>query len=62
MMKDFDLDYYELYADVAVNYNLINDMFKIIKPKVIIPLEYHPIEDVDIYNIRNLRENEIIEL
>lgn len=62
MMKDFDLDYYELYAVGAVNYNLINDMFKIIKPKVIIPLEYHPIEDVDIYNIRNLRENEIIEL
>ena len=62
MMKDFDLDYYELYAVGAVNYNLINDMFKIIKPKVIIPFEYHPIEDVDIYNIRNLRENEIIEL
>lgn len=62
MMKDFDLDYYELYTVGEVNYNLINEIIKGLKPRNIIPLEFKPIEDVNIYNVRYLRENEELDL
>lgn len=62
MIKDFDIDYYELYAVGAVNYNLINELEKTFRPLRIIPLEFKPVEDVEINNIRYLRENEELEI
>lgn len=62
LLKDLDMDYYELYSVGNINYELINDMIIEIKPKNIIPLEFNPIENVRLYNLRNLRENELIEI
>ena len=62
LMKDFDMDYYELYIIGSVDYNLINKIISSIEPQNIIPLNFKPIDTVKINKIRNLKEEEEIEI
>ena len=62
LMKDFDMDYYELYIIGSVDYNLINKIISSIEPQNIIPLNFKPIDIVKINKIRNLKEEEEIEI
>lgn len=62
MMKDFDMDYYELYSVGCVNCDLINGLMEIIKPKNLIPIEFKPERNVSIFNIRDLKYDELLEI
>lgn len=62
LMKDFDIDYYELYILGAVNCELINEMILKFKLQNVIPLEFNPIDNVKINNLKNLKEDEVLEI
>jgi mRNA degradation ribonuclease J1/J2 len=62
-LKNFDMDYYELYTHGSVNYELLRKLIIRLEPKNVIPLDFDKNENSgrDLYNFKVLEENEEIE-
>ena len=64
LLKNYDMDYYELYTHGEVHLNVIKDMIFKLKPKFVIPLDFSNEKNVQeqLYNFKILKDNEEIEI
>lgn len=64
ILKNYDMDYYELYTHGKVNLDIIKKMISSLRPKYVIPLDYsnEKVVEKELYNFKELNDNEEIEL
>jgi hypothetical protein len=62
-LKNYDMDYYELYTHGQINYDLLKKIIMRLEPKKVIPLDFDKNENSgrDLYNFKVLEENEELE-
>lgn len=63
-LKNYDMDYYELYTHGQVNLNTIVEIIYKLRPKYVIPLDFSHEKNVEnlIYNLKVLKEEEQLEM
>lgn len=61
VLKNYDMDYYELYTHGKVNMDVLKKLIFKLKPKFVIPLDFSGEKNVEseLYNFRKLNEEEI---
>ncbi|MBR2289257.1 MAG: hypothetical protein IJ867_01195 [Clostridia bacterium] len=62
-MKNFDMDYYEIYTHGQVNMNTLKWIINRLHPSYVIPLDFSNEKGVEneLYNFKVLKENEVID-
>lgn len=64
ILKNYDMDYYELYTHGQVNMNLLKEIIFKLKPKFVVPLDFSEEKNVknELYNFRVLNQDEEFEI
>jgi hypothetical protein len=64
ILKNFDMDYYELYTHGKVNMEILKKIIFKIKPEYVVPLDFENNTDQakELYNFRVLQNNEVLDV
>ena len=64
ILKNYDIDYYELYTHGQVNTKVLSDIIYKLKPKYVIPLDFSNEKNVEnqLYNFRILKYGEQLQI
>lgn len=62
-LKNYDMDYYELYTHGKVNVHTLNDIIRRLRPKYVVPVDFSQEKNAEheIYSLKVLKEDEQLE-
>ena len=63
-LKNYDMDYYELYTHGKVNVHTLNDIIRRLRPKYVVPVDFSREKSAEreIYSLKVLKEDEQLEI